>query len=173
MVEEYQHEAKKTFAQGKFMYKKAYNQFNMAIRYCEKLEMTPENKHTLATLYGNCALIQLKKENFRTCLKDCNAALALDVRVLVYDQSTYHQPSYKKVLYRKAKALAGLCKYADAVDFCDKVLEQDPENVYAIRLREDCEKHIEKAEKLNEEITRKVCTKFQMKMKMIMINVDD
>ena len=52
----------------------------MAIRYCEKMEMTAENKHTLATLYGNCALIQLKKENFRTCLKDCNAALALEVR---------------------------------------------------------------------------------------------
>ena len=81
MVEEYQHEAKKTFAQGKFMYKKAYNQFNMAIRYCEKMEMTAENKHTLATLYSNCALIQLKKENFRTCLKDCNAALALEVRL--------------------------------------------------------------------------------------------
>ena len=80
MVEEYQHEAKKTFAQGKFMYRKSYNQFNMAIRYCEKMEMTAENKHTLATLYGNCALIQLKKENFRTCLKDCNAALALEVR---------------------------------------------------------------------------------------------
>lgn len=41
--------------------------------------MTAENKHTLATLYGNCALIQLKKENLRTCLKDCNAALALEV----------------------------------------------------------------------------------------------
>ena len=52
--------------------------------------------------------------------------------------------------------MAGLSKYQDAVDFHDKVLEVDPENVYAIRLREDCEKHIKKVEKLNDEIAPKV-----------------
>lgn len=79
MVEDYQHEAKKSFAMGKVMYKKAYEQFKKAIFYCEKMEMTPENQHLLATLYANCALIQMKKENYRSCLKDCNAALALEV----------------------------------------------------------------------------------------------
>ena len=49
-----------------------------------------------------------------------------------------------------------MSKYQDAVDFCDKVLEVDPENVYATRLREDCEKHIKKVEKLNDEIAKKV-----------------
>lgn len=79
MVEDYQHEAKKSFAMGKVMYKKAYEQFKKAIFYCEKMEKTPENQHLLATLYANCALIQMKKENYRSCLKDCNAALALEV----------------------------------------------------------------------------------------------
>lgn len=81
MVEDFQHEAKKSFAMGKVMYKKAYEQFKKAIFYCEKLEKTPENQHLLATLYANCALIQMKKENYRSCLKDCNAALALEVQL--------------------------------------------------------------------------------------------
>ena len=101
MVEDFQHEAKKSFAMGKVMYKKAYEQFKKAIFYCEKMEPTPENKHLLATLYANCALIQMKKENYRSCLKDCNAALALEVRLC---GDSYLQPRYKKVLYRKAKA---------------------------------------------------------------------
>ena len=79
LVEDYQHEAKKSFAMGKVMYKKAYEQFKKAIFYCEKMEKTPENQHLLATLYANCALIQMKKENYRSCLKDCNAALGLEV----------------------------------------------------------------------------------------------
>ena len=153
MVEDYQHEAKKSFAMGKVMYKKAYEQFKKAIFYCEKMEKTPENQHLLATLYANCALIQMKKENYRSCLKDCNAALALEVEE---DSHIYLQPSYKKVLYRKAKALAGLNSYKDAITFCDQILKDDPENVYTLRLKEDCERHLEKVTKLSEEITRKV-----------------
>lgn len=153
MVEDYQHEAKKSFAMGKVMYKKAYEQFKKAIFYCEKMEKTPENQHLLATLYANCALIQMKKENYRSCLKDCNAALALEVG---QDSHIYLQPSYKKVLYRKAKALAGLNSYKDAITFCEQILKDDPENVYTLRLKEDCERHLEKVTKLSEEITRKV-----------------
>ena len=137
MVEDFQHEAKKSFAMGKVMYKKAYEQFKKAIFYCEKMEPTPENKHLLATLYANCALIQMKKENYRSCLKDFNGAL---------------------VLYRKAKALAGLNKYKEAVTLCDMILEDDPTNVYTLKLKGECEVHIEKTNKLNEEISRKVCT---------------
>lgn len=153
MVEDYQHEAKKSFAMGKVMYKKAYEQFKKAIFYCEKMEKTSENQHLLATLYANCALIQMKKENYRSCLKDCNAALALEVG---QDSHIYLQPSYKKVLYRKAKALAGLNSYKDAITFCEQILKDDPENVYTLRLKEDCERHLEKVTKLSEEITRKV-----------------
>lgn len=155
MVEDFQHEAKKSFAMGKVMYKKAYEQFKKAIFYCEKMEPTPENKHLLATLYANCALIQMKKENYRSCLKDCNAALALEVRLC---GNSYLQPRYKKVLYRKAKALAGLNKYKEAVTLCDMILEDDPTNVYTLKLKGECEVHIEKTNKLNEEISRKVCT---------------
>ena len=155
MVEDFQHEAKKSFAMGKVMYKKAYEQFKKAIFYCEKMEPTPENKHLLATLYANCALIQMKKENYRSCLKDCNAALALEVRLC---GDSYLQPRYKKENYRKAKALAGLNKYKEAVTLCDMIQEDDPTNVYTLKLKGEWEVHIEKTNKLNEEISRKVCT---------------
>lgn len=79
MVEDYQHEGKKNFALGKCMYSKAYSQFKKAAFYAERLPKTDENKHLLATLYGNCSLIQMKKENFRTCITDCDKALALEV----------------------------------------------------------------------------------------------
>ena len=62
MVEDYQHEGKKSFALGKCMYSKAYSQFKKAAFYAERLPKTPENLHLLATLYGNCSLIQMKKD---------------------------------------------------------------------------------------------------------------
>lgn len=82
MVEDFQHEAKLSFAKGRCMYTKAYTQFKKAAYYAELLEKTPENLHLLATLYANCSLIQLKKENFRTCLNDCKKALDIEVRII-------------------------------------------------------------------------------------------
>lgn len=79
MVEDYQHEGKKNFALGKCMYSKAYSQFKKAAFHAERLPKTEANIHLLATLYGNCSLIQMKKENYRTCIADCDKALALEV----------------------------------------------------------------------------------------------
>ena len=79
MVEEFQHEGKRVFASGKYNYSRAYNFFKKAIFYAERLPKTPDNNHLIATLYGNCSLIQMKKENYRTCINDCDKALALEV----------------------------------------------------------------------------------------------
>ncbi len=79
MVEDFQHEAKKSFAIGACMYKKAYREFKSAAMYAERLPKTPENQHLLATLYANCGLIQMKRENYRTCITDCDKALAIEV----------------------------------------------------------------------------------------------
>ena len=76
---DYQHEGKKNFALGKCMYSKAYSQFKKAAFHAERLPKTEANIHLLATLYGNCSLIQMKKENYRTCIADCDKALALEV----------------------------------------------------------------------------------------------
>ena len=89
MVEDYQHEAKLSFAKGRCMYTKAYAQFKKAASYAELLPKTPENLHLLATLYANCSLIQLKKENFRTCLNDCKKALDIEVGVVVLLDSSH------------------------------------------------------------------------------------
>ena len=64
-MEDFQHEAKKSFAIGACMYKKAYREFKSAAMYAERLPKTPENQHLLATLYANCGLIQMKRENYR------------------------------------------------------------------------------------------------------------
>lgn len=85
MVEDYQHEAKKNFALGKCMYSKAYSQFKKAAFHAERLPKTEANIHLLATLYGNCSLIQMKKENYRTCIADCDKALALEVLLTIYE----------------------------------------------------------------------------------------
>ena len=142
MVEDYQHEGKKNFALGKCMYSKAYSQFKKAAFHAERLPKTEANIHLLATLYGNCSLIQMKKENYRTCIADCDKALALE-------------PRYKKVLYRKAKSLAGLNSYQKAVDLCNLILEDDPENIYTLKLKQECEEKLAKDEKRNAEIAMK------------------
>ena len=154
MVEEFQHEGKRVFALGKYNYSRAYNFFKKAIFYAERLPKTPDNNHLIATLYGNCSLIQMKKENYRTCINDCDKALALEVG---YYDRTNEQPRYKKVLYRKAKSLAGLNDYQKAVDLCKLILEDDPTNVYTIKLKNECEEKIKKDEKRNEERARSVC----------------
>ena len=79
MVEDFQHEAKKSFAIGACMYKKASREFKSAAMYAERLPKTPENQHLLATLYANCCLIQMKRENYRTCITDSDKALAIEV----------------------------------------------------------------------------------------------
>ena len=153
MVEDFQHEAKLSFAKGRCMYTKAYTQFKKAAYYAELLEKTPENLHLLATLYANCSLIQLKKENFRTCLNDCKKALDIEVRII---SPFFPQPRYKKVLYRKAKALAGLNDLPGALACCALILEDEPDNVYTLKLKTECESRLHKEQKRNEEIARSV-----------------
>lgn len=84
-MEDFQHEAKKSFAIGACMYKKAYREFKSAAMYAERLPKTPENQHLLATLYANCGLIQMKRENYRTCITDCDKALAIEVAANAVD----------------------------------------------------------------------------------------
>lgn len=59
-------------------------------------------------------------------------------------------------MYRKAKSLAGLNDYQKAVDLCKLILEDDPTNVYTIKLKNECEEKIKKDEKRNEERARSV-----------------
>ena len=157
MVEDFQHEAKLSFAKGRCMYTKAYTQFKKAAYYAELLEKTPENLHLLATLYANCSLIQLKKENFRTCLNDCKKALDIEVRII---SRSFPKPRYKKVLYRKAKALAGLNDLPGALECCALILEDEPDNVYTPKLKTECESRLHKEQKRNEEIARSVLGSF-------------
>ncbi|KAK8818502.1 hypothetical protein WA577_003805, partial [Blastocystis sp. JDR] len=153
MVEDFQHEAKKSFAIGACMYKKAYREFKSAAMYAERLPKTPENQHLLATLYANCGLIQMKRENYRTCITDCDKALAIE-------------PRYKKVLYRKARALAGLNHYDQALVCCKTILEDEPDNIYTLKLKTECEEKIHRQEKRNQEIARNEQKKEEEKQKV-------
>ena len=68
----------------------------------------------------------------------------------------FSQPRYKKVLYRKAKALAGLNDLPGALACCALILEDEPDNVYTLKLKTECESRLHKEQKRNEEIARSV-----------------
>ena len=60
------------------------------------------------------------------------------------------------MLYRKAKALAGLNDLKGALECCNLILEDEPDNVYTLKLKTDCEARLHKEEKRNQEIARSV-----------------
>ena len=62
------------------------------------------------------------------------------------------------MLSRKARALAGLNHYDAALKCCNMVLEDDPENIYTIKLKQDCEEKLQKETKRNLEIARSVAS---------------
>lgn len=52
--------------------------------------------------------------------------------------------------------MAGLNHYDAALKCCNMVLEDDPENIYTIKLKQDCEEKLQKETKRNLEIARSV-----------------
>ena len=53
--------------------------------------------------------------------------------------------------------------YQKAVDLCNLILEDDPENVYTLKLKQECEEKLAKDEKRNAEITMKVLERYDEK----------
>lgn len=60
------------------------------------------------------------------------------------------------MLYRKARALAGLNHYDQALMCCKTILEDEPDNIYTLKLKTECEEKIHRQEKRNQEIARNV-----------------
>ena len=52
------------------------------------------------------------------------------------------------MLYRKARALAGLNHYDQALVCCKTILEDEPDNIYTLKLKTECEEKIHRQEKL-------------------------
>ena len=50
-----------------------------------------------------------------------------------------------------------------AVDLCNLILEDDPENVYTLKLKQECEEKLAKDEKRNAEIAMKVLERYDEK----------
>ncbi|BHF65334.1 Peptidyl-prolyl cis-trans isomerase fkbp8 [Sparganum proliferum] len=69
-------------------------------------------------LRNNVAASQLKLEAYQSASKTCDAVLQLD-------------PTNSKALFRKAKALAGLGDFAEAIVLFEKVLELTPSSTQA------------------------------------------
>ena len=53
--------------------------------------------------------------------------------------------------------------YQKAVDLCNLILEDDPENVYTLKLKQECEEKLAKDEKRNAEIAMKVLERYDAK----------
>ena len=59
--------------------------------------------------------------------------------------------------------MAGLNSYQKAVDLCNLILEDDPENIYTLKLKQECEEKLAKDEKRNAEIAMKVLETLEVK----------
>lgn len=73
--------------------------------YQQALDAQCPDKVLNASIHSNRALIFLKQKQFGRCVKECKRAYALD-------------PTNVKVSFRAAKALKGLEKYKDALEWC-------------------------------------------------------
>lgn len=103
------------FKRGKSCYPGAIKAYTEALVQCRKAlnveglkpEQTAELNSLLASILANRSLVNLKLENFRTVIIDCQESCQLE-------------PTNAKVYYRAAKAAKGLKRYKRGL----KILEQ-------------------------------------------------
>jgi len=121
------------------------------IYYQQALDIQCDDKVLNASIHSNRALIFLKQKQYGRCVKECKRAYALD-------------PSNVKVSFRAAKALKGLKKYKDALEWCqhhvdnDKIAELETSIKEALALKEKKEEEARlklEAEKKEKELVAK------------------
>ncbi|KAI9102803.1 hypothetical protein DFS34DRAFT_610615 [Phlyctochytrium arcticum] len=109
------------FKAGKSQYKHAYNYYTKGIA-----QETGDQKLN-AVLYVNRAAVSLELGNYRRALNDCAEAIKRDTTNV-------------KAYYRSVKAFAALDKIVEALEFCRRGLEVDPENTALESEQEKLEK---------------------------------
>lgn len=69
-------------------------------------------------------MITYKFFNFRSSLRDCELALKIN-------------PNYTKVKVRAANCCFLMEKFADCINYCDSILDSEPNNKNILKLRQD------------------------------------
>jgi len=106
---------------GNFNFKCKKYRFAVA-SYTEGLKAKGSNRLVNTQLYTNRAASQYHIGNYRSSLRDCEAAVALT-------------PSHIKAIVRGAQCCFGLKKYEDCQTWCDKGLKIEPKHEELNKLR--------------------------------------
>jgi len=109
------------------------------IYYQQALDIECADKALVASIHSNRALIFLKQKQYGRCVKECKRAYALD-------------PTNAKVSFRAAKALKGLERYKDALDWC----QHHEDNVKVAELATSIKESLSLKEKKEEEARLKL-----------------
>ncbi|KAI2503868.1 hypothetical protein MHU86_10593 [Fragilaria crotonensis] len=107
-------ERQATFAYKKGNYTIAYDLYTTAIDAFVSSDGSPTDGATyLARLYGNRAAVSLQQSMFKACVKDCDAALSLNKRLI-------------RACLRKARALNEMGLFAEACAAVSSGLKDNP-----------------------------------------------
>jgi len=101
---------------------KSGNYGGAVVKYTECLNSDPQDAVSLT----NRAECFLRTRQFPFALKDADAAIAFD-------------PSKSKALYKRALALNGLARYADAVKTLKELVQKEPQDATAKNALAECE----------------------------------
>jgi hypothetical protein len=101
---------------------KSGNYGGAVVKYTECLNSDPQDALSLT----NRAECFLRTRQFPFALKDADAAIAFD-------------PSKSKALYKRALALNGLARYADAVKTLKELVQKEPQDATANNALAECE----------------------------------
>lgn len=106
---------------GNFNFK--YKKYRVAvISYTEGLKQNCKDSELNAQLYNNRAAAHFFLKNYRSCLKDCLAALEL-------------KTPYEKAQTRAAQCYFHLNKFSECIALCDDILFLLPSSAEALELR--------------------------------------
>ena len=118
---------------GNFNFKCKKYRFAVA-SYTEGLKAKSEDKEINTQLLTNRAAAQFHIGNYRSSLRDCEAALGISA-------------SHMKAVLRGAQCCYKLKNYKECITWCDKGLEVDSTHTELLKMRSDCvqmEKAIER-----------------------------
>ncbi|XP_066257763.1 DNA polymerase interacting tetratricopeptide repeat-containing, protein of 47 kDa [Euwallacea similis] len=118
---------------GNFNFK--HKNYRLAIvAYTEGIKQKCGNHELEASLLNNRAAAHWFLKNYRSCLQDCELALRI-------------KPTYIKALSRAANCCYHLTQYNKALEFCDKLLEDNSSNKDILDLRKKCVKDLKEKER--------------------------
>ncbi|EGC32391.1 hypothetical protein DICPUDRAFT_38478 [Dictyostelium purpureum] len=132
IAENYKELGNDYFRAGKARYKEALHYYNKALSVkCDDLKKN-------SAYLTNRAAVNLELGNYRNVIQDCTIAIEFN-------------PLNIKGYFRMAKAFIALSKFKEAIETCDKGIEQDPESKDLPTLKQTAQKKIDDIKRREQE----------------------